>query len=57
MKFCKIILIILYVITIVINFAKAFVLDGDEQLSQFLAALLDAIVYGILYAGAGIFNI
>lgn len=57
MKTCKIILIILYVLSCIWNFAKAFVLDGDEQLSQFLAALLDTIVYGVLYAGVGIFDI
>ena len=57
MKTCKIILIILYVLSCIWNFIKAFVSDGDEQLTNFLAALLDAIVYGVLYAGAGIFDI
>ena len=57
MKTAKIILIILYVISVIWNFLKSFVADGDEQLSCFLAAFLDATVYGILYAAAGIFDL
>lgn len=57
MKACKIILIILYVLGIIWNLIKTAALDGDDQLKQFLATILDAIVYGILYAGAGIFDI
>ena len=57
MKACKIILIILYVLSCIWNFIKAFVADSDEQLSSFLAALLDAVLYAILYAGAGIFDL
>lgn len=57
MKACKIILIILYVLGIIWNLIKTAVADGDEQLTQFVATILDAIVYGILYAGAGIFDI
>lgn len=57
MKTCKIILIILYVLSTIVNFIKAFTADGDEQFSGFLAALLDAIVYGVLFAGAGIFDL
>lgn len=57
MKACKIILIILYVLSCIVNFTKAFVADSDEQLSSFLGALLDAILYAILYAGAGIFDL
>lgn len=57
MKACKIILIILYVLTCIVNFIKAFVADSDEQLSSFLGALLDTILYAVLYAGAGIFDI
>lgn len=57
MKACKIILIILYVLSIIWNLIKTAVCDGDDQLKQFLATILDGVVYGILYAGAGIFDI
>ena len=57
MKTAKIILIILYVISVLWNFLKSFAADGNEQLSDFLFALLDAIIYGILYAAAGIFDL
>jgi len=57
MKACKIILIILYVLGIIWNLVKTAALDGDDQFKQFLATILDGIVYGILYAGAGIFDI
>ena len=57
MKTCKIILIILYVISCIVNLFKVAQAEGDEQLTRLLAAILDGVVYGILYAGAGIFNI
>ena len=57
MKVCKIILIILYVISCIFNLVKVGMADGDEQLKTLLAAILEGVVYGILYAGAGIFRI
>ena len=57
MKACKIILIVLYVLSIIINFGKTAQLDGNEQLEHLLGTILDAVVYGILFKGAGIFDI
>jgi hypothetical protein len=57
MKACKIILIILYVLSCIFNLVKVGMADGDEQLKVLLTAILEGVVYGILYAGAGIFSI
>lgn len=57
MKTCKIILIILYVIDIVWGLIKTGLADSDEQLSQLVVTIIDAVVYGILFSGAGIFDV
>ena len=57
MKACKIILIVLYVLRIIFNLLRTFAADGDEQLSCFLATLVHAIGYGILYSCVGIFDL
>lgn len=57
MKACKIILIVLYVLNIIIKFGKTAQLDGNEQLESLLGTILDAVVYGVLFKGAGIFDI
>lgn len=57
MKTCKIILIILYVIDIVWGLIKTGLADSDEQLTQLVATIIDAVVYGILFSGAGIFDV
>ena len=57
MKACKIILIILYVLGIIWDIIKTLLADGDEQLSQLVATIIDAVVYGILFSGAGIFDV
>lgn len=57
MKACKIILIILYILGIIWDLIKTGLAEGDEQLSQLVATIIDAVVYGILFSGAGIFDI
>ena len=57
MKACKIILVILYVLSIIIKFGKTAQLDGNEQVEHLLGVIIDAVVYGILFKGAGIFDI
>ena len=57
MKTCKIILIILYVIDIVWGLIKTGLADSDEQLTQLVATIINAVVYGILFSGAGIFDV
>ena len=57
MKAAKIILIVLYVLSVLWGFVKSFLKDGNDQLSEFLCTVVYAVVYGILYAVAGIFSI
>jgi len=57
MKACKIILIVLYILGIILNLLRTFAADDDEQLSYFLATLVHAIGYGILYSAVGIFDL
>ena len=57
MKAAKIILIVLYVLSVLWGFVKSFLKDGNDQLSEFLCTIVYAVVYGILYAVAGIFSI
>ena len=57
MKTAKIILIVLYVISCLWNFFKVGLEDADDQLGALLGAIVDAILYGILYYKAGIFDI
>ena len=57
MKTCKILLIVLYALSVIWGFVKAYTSNDEEQLSNFLSALLDAVVYAVLYKGAGIFDL
>lgn len=57
MKTCKILLIVLYALSVIWSFVKVYASDDEEQLSNFLSALLDAVVYAVLYKGAGIFDL
>lgn len=57
MKTCKIILIILYVLGILIGLGKTLAADGDEQVENLLSVIIDAVIYGLLYSGAGIFTL
>lgn len=57
MKACKIILIIIYILDIIWNIIKTLAADGDEQVEQLVTTILYGLIYGILYSGAGIFNL
>lgn len=57
MKTCKIILIILYILDIIWGLIKTGLVDSDEQLTQLVSTIISAVVYGILFSGAGIFDI
>lgn len=57
MKICKIILIVLYILDIIWGLIKTGLLDSDEQLTQLVSTIISAVVYGILFSGAGIFDI
>ena len=57
MKTAKIILIVLYVISCLWNFFKVGLEDADDQFGALIGAIFDAILYGILYYKAGIFDI
>lgn len=58
MKTCKIILIVLYVLDIIWQcFIKTAAVDDDEKFSTFIGGIISAVLYGILYAKVGIFDI
>lgn len=57
MKICKIILIVIYILDIIWNIIKTLAADGDEQVEQLVITILHGLIYGILYSGAGIFDI
>lgn len=57
MKICKIILIVLYILDIIWGLIKTGLVDSDEQLTQLVSTIISAVVYGILFSGAGIFDI
>lgn len=57
MKTCKIILIVLYAISVIWSFIKVYASEDEEQLPNFFWACLDAVIYAVLYKGAGIFDI
>ena len=57
MKTCKIILIVLYILDIIWGLIKTGLVDSDEQLTQLVSTIISAVVYGILFSGAGIFDI
>lgn len=57
MKTAKIILIVLYVLSILRNINKTLNEDGDDQFFMLIYTVIEGVVYGILYAYAGIFNV
>ena len=55
MKACKIILICIFIIKSFAQFIKA--LESDEPLTELAASLFSTVIAGLLYWGAGIFDI